>query len=486
MRSKWSPIAALGVMVMLHAAPAARAQECGWSALEGADGVGLNDRVYALSVFDDSNGPALYAGGRFYFDVIGGVGFLFIARWDGSAWSPVGTGMSHSVRTLTVFDEGFGRGPALFAGGIFSHAGVMVKYIARWDGSTWSALESPGGVGMNDWVAALTVFDDGSGGGPALYAAGAFPKAGGITVNRIARWDGSAFSALEGPGGVGLTGDSFPPWVLALTVFDDGCGGGPALYAGGNFITAGGVTVNRVARWDGSTWSALESPGGVGMNDMVWNLTVFDDGSGGGPALYAGGAFTTAGGVTVNGIARWDGHAWSALAGPGGVGVGGSAPHIYTLGVFDDGSGDGPALYAGGAFTTAGGVTVNQIARWDGSGWSALAGPGDAGISGPSPYVFALTEFDDGTGDGPALYVGGQFTTAGGVTAINIARWSRPVDNPCPADFTGDGVLDLADIVAFVTAFGAQNPVADFAEPFGVFDIADLTAFVAAFLAGCN
>jgi hypothetical protein len=40
--------------------------------------------------------------------------------------------------------------------------------------------------------------------------------------------------------------------VYALTVFDDG--NGPALYAGGDFTTAGGVAANRIAKWDGSSW----------------------------------------------------------------------------------------------------------------------------------------------------------------------------------------------------------------------------------------
>ncbi|MFH0983162.1 MAG: hypothetical protein V2A79_16705, partial [Planctomycetota bacterium] len=48
-----------------------------------------------------------------------------------------------------------------------------------------------------------------------------------------------------------------------------------------------------------------------GMNDYVWALTVFDDGTG--PALYAGGGFTTAGGVSANYIAKWNGTQWSAL-----------------------------------------------------------------------------------------------------------------------------------------------------------------------------
>jgi hypothetical protein len=84
--------------------------------------------------------------------------------------------------------------------------------------------------------------------------------------------------------------------VSTLTVLDDGTG--PALYAGGDFTTAGGVSANRIAKWDGTEWSPL----GNGIDDWVRALAVFDDGSG--PALYAGGYFSTAGGIDVNRIAR--------------------------------------------------------------------------------------------------------------------------------------------------------------------------------------
>jgi hypothetical protein len=47
------------------------------------------------------------------------------------------------------------------------------------------------------------------------------------------------------------------------------------------------------------------------------------------------------------------------------------------------------------------------------------------------------------------------------------------------------GVLDLADVQAFIAGFTGQDPIADLAPPAGVFDLADLQAFVGAFLAGC-
>ena len=107
--------------------------------------------------------------------------------------------------------------------------------------------------------------------------------------------------------------------------------------------------------------SAFEGHPGVyghvsGAHGAVQALTVFDDGSG--QALYVGGGFESAGGVFVNNVARWNGKRWAALGG----GANGS---VNALAVFDDGS--GPALYAGGNFTSAGGSAANHIAKWNGS-----------------------------------------------------------------------------------------------------------------------
>lgn len=466
------------VVASVLAVSSARSDGCepAWSALVGPSGVGVIETVRALAVFDDGTGPALYAGG--HFTTAGGVTVNRIARWDGSAWSalvsPGGVGVSDSVWALRVFDDG--TGPALYAGGHFITAGgVSVNRIARWDGHTWSALTGPSGVGIDAVVLSLEVFDDGT--GPALYVGGHFITAGGVTVNRFARWDGSVWSAIAGPTGVGVT-DA----VRAMTVFDDGTG--PALFAAGSFVSAGGVTVNRIARWDGSTWSALVGPSGMGVTDSVLSLTLFDDGSG--PALYVGGGFTTAGGVPVNRIARWDGSAWSALAGPGAVGVNNA---VFALMEFDGGAGN--ALYAGGDFTTAGGMTVNRIARWDGSAWSALVSPSGVGMNNG---VRAVTVFDDGSG--PHAYASGFFITAGGVTVNHIAKWQGcPPPAECPPDVNDDGEVDILDFLDFIDSFGTcDGQPAPCAGTSGVsadyngdtlVDILDLLDFLDAFGRGC-
>src|SRR6187402_2016766 len=111
-----------------------------------------------------------------------------------------------------------------------------------------------------------------------------------------------------------------PLWaaVLAATVpvvsshaqckeWDAEDGSGPALYVGGTFTDALGVSAGPVAKWNGTRWSPVGPPGsGPASGWGVAAMAVFDDGSG--PALYVGGIFQQ----PPSNIARWDGTSWSS------------------------------------------------------------------------------------------------------------------------------------------------------------------------------
>jgi len=274
----------------------------------------------------------------------------------------------------------------------------------------------------------MTVFDDGS--GPALYVGGSFLTAGGVQANNIARWNGSTWSPLGSGIDVGTLGP--PQGVMALGVFADSAG--PALYAGGRFVAAGGVPAHHLARWDGVSWSAAD----VGLNGgSIYSFTVFDDG--GGPALYAGGHFNCS-------VVRWNGSSWSLVGG----GVLGS---VWALSGFDDGV--QPALYAGGQFG-------GNIARWNGSSWSSL-GDGVWGIppghSGAGPFVHALAVFDDGSGGRPDLFLGGQFTEASYIPSWCIAKW-RGCGEPLSEFCFGDGSLTACPCDPGFRDHGCRNSVA--------------------------
>jgi hypothetical protein len=348
------------------------------TALWGALDEGFDGAVNALQFFDDGDGLALYAAGSFR--SAGGTSANRIAKWNGAAWEPLGAGLNGTVKALAVFDDG--TGPALFAGGTFTSAGsVSAQRIAKWNGTAWSPL----GSGVNNAVNALCVYDDGT--GPALCAGGAFTVANGTVVaNRIARWNGTTWTAVSASATPADRGFDGP--VNALAVFDDGTG--DALYAGGRFSTADTNPASNIASWDGAAWQAADT----GTNGEVWSLAVFDIDFTGpiDPVLAVGGDFTVSGGVATNRVGTWDGTFWAAL----GSGANGSVRVLVQLD-----KGTAASLGAGGDFTSIGGISANRAAYWTGTAWEPMG-------NGLSCTVSAMAQ----TGTGPAwtAVAGGAFT----------------------------------------------------------------------------
>jgi hypothetical protein len=387
-----------------------------WSALGG----GINGVVNALAV----QGNHVYAGGAF--SAAGEVSAKRVARWDGTNWSALGSGIgSNTVYALALSGSGL-----LYVAGEFATAGeVNAKNVAQWDGSQWSAL----GAGVSDieqsyaWAVAVMGND--------LYVGGYFTEAGGAPADNLARWNGASWSAVGG----GMNDPDYPAQVSALAV------DGPHLYVGGAFSSAGSVSAGNIARWDGASWSALGdglerfygdlpvttlavnghhllvggrfvSAGGVSANNLAeWDgtrWTGLDGGAtgrvkalaAGGTDLYVGGSFTVTNVSIPVALARWNGAEWSAISTGGGQGFYGQDDSVAALAVSDS------IIYAGGSFTAAGGVQVSNVAQWNGAHWSPLG----SGVNG-SVDALALSGSD--------LFVGGKFTAAGGVAVSNIARW---------------------------------------------------------------
>ncbi|MGP1345623.1 MAG: hypothetical protein ACTS3F_03010 [Phycisphaerales bacterium] len=433
-----------------------------------------------LLVLDDGTGPGLFAAGDFV--AAGGRSVHGIARWDGTEWSPLsgpaGPGIAPPsessgvarIRAMVAYDDG--DGPALYAAGAFAFAGGLpARNIARWDGDQWSPLE-PGPDGE---IRALAVYDDGS--GPALYAGGLFfETVDDLTVNHIARWRAdTGWTALPGIDGVGVDGSASPfVRVYALAVYDDGSG--PALYVGGDFDIAGGIAVDRIAKWTAGGWSVVSTPAMEFVSagsPAVWSLEVHDDGDG--MALYAGGRFDRAGGNPASGIARWDGVAWSNL-GSGLTAEKGEPRGASTLRSLNAQS--SPALLVSGSFDRAGGVATTNIAQWDGQGWSPLAGPAGEGLGAAASDLAA---FDDG--DGLHLFAAGGFLTAGGLPSAGIAKFKPCLTPGNPADLNNDGFVNSDDLGILLSSFGcvAPGPCTGDVDGDGDVDSDDLGLLLSAF-----
>jgi hypothetical protein len=405
-----------------------------WSAVRNPGEPGVDSHVHTLLARTEGAGPALYVGGTFV--TASGLTVNGIARWDGQGWSalpgPAGVGLEPNG-ALALSEVNDGSGSVLVIGGSFLLAGGLeANRIARWDGSELGWWSPPDGAGLSYYTISLAVHEDG--GGRTVYAGGVFTHASGGRVNGIARWGEGVWAPLSGPAGTGLMGGF--PWSLTSC----GVGGTPGLFAGGDFVEAGGLLANGVARWDGAEWSELYGLGGPGVTSMGWlpgsvyASACLERASG--PALVVGGEFDAAGGAPAASLALWNGSGWATLSGPSGEGVDGTVHALAaTCG------GDAPVLYVGGSFDTAGGVAAASVAAWDGAAWSALEGPAGNGLDG---YASALALYDPGLG--PELFVGGDFTTAGGLPAAALARWDGSAWSAVPgfSDLALDQVGTLA------------------------------------------
>ncbi|HUD49855.1 MAG TPA: hypothetical protein VMR33_23730 [Candidatus Baltobacteraceae bacterium] len=333
-------------------------------------GTGINGDVLALA--QDSAGN-LYAGGQF--TMAGNTTAYNIAKWNGASWSALSaSGSSSSITDVraTVIDSAGN----LYVGGSFAGLdGTPANNVAEWNGGAWM----PVGSGVSGSIDALALDSAGN-----LYAGGTFTNAGGNAATNIAKWNGSAWSSL----GLGVNSTV---WALAVDRSNN-------LYAGGYFTNAGGVAANYIAKWNGNRWSGLGS--GMNENGNVWALATDSSSN-----LYAGGYFTNAGGVPANYIAKWNGAGWSPL------GSGFTSQGIVTVSALTVDKADN--LYAGGLFESAGGVSANNIASWNGSNWIALGAGVTVGLE-----VESLVLDDVGN-----LYVGGNFDTAGNISANSIAKW---------------------------------------------------------------
>jgi hypothetical protein len=301
-------------------------------------------------------------------------------------WSSLGTGSSNGVNGVVNALAVVGN--EVFVGGEFTSAGgVSANYVARFNTltNTWSSL----GNGVNNWVYALAVS------GNEVYVGGYFTSAGGVSANYVARFNTqtNTWSSL----GNGVSG-GFSPVVFALAV------SGNEVYVGGRFTLAGWASANNVARFNTltNTWSSLGTGSQNGVNDRVLALAVV------GNEVVVGGVFTSAGGVSANYVARFNTltNTWSSLG--NGVSFGG----VEALAVV------GNEVYVGGSFTQAGGVSANCVARFNTltNTWSTLVTGSQNGVGGGGVYALAVV--------GNEVYVGGNFTSAGGVSANRVARFN--------------------------------------------------------------
>jgi len=286
-------------------APVYRWNGSAWAVLATTDwGISVNTAAYDLAVFDEGSGPRLFAAGFGLGSTVLAFPLQGILRWDGTAWTRLGTGLADTAFALAVHDDG--SGPALF---VATESSVM-----RWNGTSWSDT----GAGNDTY--SLASYDDGT--GARLYATG---------LGGFRRYDGATWQAVPGA----LPGMSGP-----LAVFDDHSGAGERLWIASNF---------GLRAFDGTSWTSwpLADAGGFNRLEVATGIV-------GGDALVVTGYVSSVNGVPSQnlGVVRACTEAESFCAGDGSGVV---ACPCANSGL--PGRGCDNASATGGALLTANGAT---------------------------------------------------------------------------------------------------------------------------------
>jgi hypothetical protein len=320
-----------------------------------------------------------------------------LARWSPSnnQWEQVpGIDQYHSNFIRSVCEDTSGN---LYFGGDFnSIGGKTASKIAKFNPSSgrWSALydenypieeQQYGPVGGGVYATAIS--------GNYLYIGGGYFNADNDEMRYIRRFNLST-NTWESVG-TGTNGR-----VLSLTVDNAG-----NVYAGGEFTEVGNAPANFVAKWNGSSWEALDQ----GVDDYVFTLNYA------GGKLYAGGSFNHVNASFIShGIAAWNGTSWEAMQ-KGIDASWGSTPTVQDIAVDSDGK-----VYIGGFFdqNKADESIINHVAVFEGNKWEPL---GDGLATSSSQGIIGMMA------DNKNIYFTGYFTKGTGNpnAKINIAIFNE-------------------------------------------------------------
>ena len=228
-----------------------------WSAL----GSGINGIIRTVEISSDGT---IFIGGEFTI-ASGNANCKRIAYWNGTAWTPLATGLTGIVRSLKSWNNN------LLIGGEFTSAdGTHGNYICYWDGNAFRSFYELGAIELNDFVYSIDVNPNGT-----IIIGGRFINAGGDDrADYVAAWRGNNWGALMAGRVSGI-------------VYNIHCADNGDIYLTGLFKRAGDlVLTDRIAKSAKGAYQALDID--LPTYGNVNSICIASDN-----LLYLGGSFST-------------------------------------------------------------------------------------------------------------------------------------------------------------------------------------------------
>lgn len=383
-----------------------------------------------------------------------------IAQFDGTNWTPIGSGFPELPTSVGTLNG------ELYAGGSIYNVNGSIPWMKRFKDGAWSNIQNVPAEPVS-----MTTIDD------RMYVVMRNEFGPVYKPDLIGVWDGAGWehqsqlldhkvsgiiehdgdvvvggyfaqvqnewaSGMAKMSGAQLTPYSAPEIINRAVSIRAGASKGGDLIVGGSFIRRGDRLLANIALWDGNDLYAL----GDGFANEVHHIVVYDE------QIVAANEFVSPNQYPASTMASWDGISWNILpdlfsnkpeklfSHDGYIYVGGlifgQNPNRYltrwngtswdwSLGIPDDmvrgiAVHEG-ALFVGGDFKNIGGKPINYIGKYENGTWTDMG----AGLDGRVRYIYSV---DD------SLYISGDFTVPGVNSLYNAYvrdgnSWVRPRGN---------------------------------------------------------
>jgi len=320
-----------------------------WAIVSSPNAIGANNYSDLFNVACASASDCWAVGGVYY----GSPSRALIERWDGSSWSIVNSPSASGDKSSWLWAVACAPTSDCWTVGIGDGSDPYTQppLVERWDGTSWTNVSVPIATTNFDNVLASVTCTSAS----ECWAVGYRDTTSDIDNSRssalqtlIEHWDGTSWAIISSPSTT-LNHDNVLAGVACVSASD--------CWAVGHSSDQGPL----VERWDGTSWAIVSTPAPSGAPNQ---------------AILSGVTCVStsdcwAVGATPNGISRqtliehWDGTGWVIVSSPN---LTYPAQDNILSGVACVSTSD---CWAVGYESTPGGQTL--IERWDGTSWAVVA-----------------------------------------------------------------------------------------------------------------
>ena len=307
-----------------------------------------------------------------------------VEHWNGHTWSIMTSPNPTGAFQTQLIGVSCPSTTNCFAVGYFQHGSsprFTKTLVEHWDGKRWSIMTSP-----NPKSSANSFLNGVSCRATTCFAVGFTRVPNSLTL--VEHWDGIRWSIMKSPNPAGSQHASLGGVSCPITT--------SCFASGGAQFSSGPKTL--IERWNGHKWSIMTSPNpthaSIGTISCSSTASCVAVGN-----YWAGGAAYAVGAIGKSLAERWDGHTWSVMNTPnpthatvtGLIGVSCPTPaQCFAVGTFDR---NVPLGYTPGVAT----VEKTLAEHWNGHAWSIITSPDPTRRGGFYPLALNAVSCHDTT-----------------------------------------------------------------------------------------